>query len=336
MSNSARSRIVACVYLAAAALFRFTRVLAPIVAAGLVLGFSAACPDGDGHRTGPGGLLLIDSVAPSVGLTIGTTVVIISGQGFKAGATVTFGGVPANVSQVTETRITAVAPAHGAQTVDVSVTNPDGVTLTGSNLFTYVFVPPPAISSITPNIGSTGGGATIGIEGTGFLLGMTATLDGATVISFLNSSRTRLTVITGPHVTGSVDVVLRNADGQSGSVPGGFTFMPPESFDSNGKWFAFLGNGNDDPFSFRITSGALVSVTCDDGTTVTLATPVPLVRGEVTATGPTGVIFSARLVAPNSAVGTIKIGSCSSTNWTGWKDLLEGSAAAQSAARGRR
>lgn len=335
MSKSARSRIVVRVCLAAAGMFNFTGVFAPIVAAGLVFGLSAGC-DRDRDRVGPGGLLLIDSVAPPVGSTIGTTVVIIAGQGFKAGAIVTFGGVPANVSQVTETRITATAPAHGAQAVDVSVTNPDGATVTRSNLFTYAFVPPPSISSITPNIGSTGGSTSVQIEGTGLLPGVTATLDGVTATGFLDTSRTSLFLTTSPHVTGSVDVVLRNPDGQSGSLPGGFTFVPPESFDFNGKWFAYLGNGNDDPFSFLVKSDALVSVTCDDGTTVTFASPVPVVRGEVTATGPTGVIFSGRLVAPHSAVGTINIGSCSSTKWDGWKDVLEGSAGAQSAARRRR
>ncbi|HEY5610576.1 MAG TPA: hypothetical protein VIL97_05180, partial [Thermoanaerobaculia bacterium] len=58
---------------------------------------------------------------------------------FAAGATVQVGGAMAtSVLVLGATTIQAVAPAHAAETVDVIVTNPDGVTARITDAFTYV------------------------------------------------------------------------------------------------------------------------------------------------------------------------------------------------------
>ena len=57
----------------------------------------------------------------------GGTAVTVTGTGFLAGATVTFGGTAAtNVTVVNSTTITATTPAHTAGAVNVVVTNTDG------------------------------------------------------------------------------------------------------------------------------------------------------------------------------------------------------------------
>ena len=113
---------------------------------------------------------------------------------------------------------------------------------------------------------------------------------------------------------------MRNPDGQSVTLSGAYTFATPETFDVNGNWFAYLGDGNDDPFSFKVEGNALVSVTCYEGTPVTLPSPLPISHGEVAASVNGIVIFSALFVEPDSAVGTINAGLCHSQEWYGWKD----------------
>jgi hypothetical protein len=67
--------------------------------------------------------------------------VIIAGTGFVAGATVSFGGVPAaGVTVVSGTTITAQTPAHVSGSVDVVVTNPDSLSGTLVKGFAYTFL----------------------------------------------------------------------------------------------------------------------------------------------------------------------------------------------------
>lgn len=65
------------------------------------------------------------SINPSTGPAIGGTPVTITGSGFQAGATVTFGGNPATVTSVTPSQILATTPPHAPGPVDVVIINPD-------------------------------------------------------------------------------------------------------------------------------------------------------------------------------------------------------------------
>jgi acid phosphatase len=81
---------------------------------------------------------IISGVSPTSGSRTGGTAVTISGTGFAAGATVTFGGVTAsNVKVVGSTTITVTAPAHAAGVVNVVVTNPDAQSGTLASSYTY-------------------------------------------------------------------------------------------------------------------------------------------------------------------------------------------------------
>jgi hypothetical protein len=76
----------------------------------------------------------LSSITPTSGSTAGGTSVTLTGTGFVAGASVSFGGSAAtNVVVVSSTSITAKTPAHAAGTVGVTVTNPDGTSATLSN-----------------------------------------------------------------------------------------------------------------------------------------------------------------------------------------------------------
>ena len=83
----------------------------------------------------------VGGVSPSSGTAAGGTAVTITGSNFTAGATVTFGGIPAtNVTVATSTSITATTPAHAAGAVTVTVTNPNGQSgsLAGAYAFTAI------------------------------------------------------------------------------------------------------------------------------------------------------------------------------------------------------
>lgn len=100
-------------------------------------------------------------------------------------------------------------------------------------LLTDVKKSPPAeettavtVAIITPNSGSTRGGTTVTISGTGF--------DDAPAVHFGENEvtpekigRTSLTVKTPPHAAGEVDVFVINKDGQSFMVRGGYTYVTP-------------------------------------------------------------------------------------------------------------
>jgi outer membrane protein assembly factor BamB len=80
----------------------------------------------------------VTSVSPNSGTRNGGTAVTITGSGFLAGATVTFGGSSAtNVSVVSSTGITATTPPHSVGSVSVVVTNPNGQSATLLNGFIY-------------------------------------------------------------------------------------------------------------------------------------------------------------------------------------------------------
>lgn len=81
----------------------------------------------------------VTGVSPGTGPTTGGTDVSITGTRLAATDQVTFNGVPATFTAVSDTTLIATSPPSGQEgTVDITVTTPGG-TATGS--FTYVFEP---------------------------------------------------------------------------------------------------------------------------------------------------------------------------------------------------
>lgn len=87
----------------------------------------------------PGQTPVVSRVVPAFGSTAGNGIVIVSGAGFAAGASVAFGGVPASsVTIVNSTSITARVPPHSPAPVGVAVTNPGSPAGTLSNGYKYL------------------------------------------------------------------------------------------------------------------------------------------------------------------------------------------------------
>jgi virginiamycin B lyase len=81
----------------------------------------------------------VSRLVPAFGSIAGNNIVIVSGTGFAAGATVSFGGVPAtSVAVVNSTSLTAKPPSHSAGLVTVSVTNPSTQTGSLANGYKYL------------------------------------------------------------------------------------------------------------------------------------------------------------------------------------------------------
>ncbi len=175
----------------------------------------------------------VSNISPTSGPTTGGTAVTITGTGFQSGASVRFGGTAAtNVVVTNATHITATTPSHTAGAVDVVVTNSDGQPGTLSNGFTYTQPPPtpaPTVSSVSPNSGSTQGGTNVTVTGTGFLAGAVVEFDGVRATNVSVVSSTSITATTPPHPVGVVNVVVINADAQSGTLANGYTYAQSQT-----------------------------------------------------------------------------------------------------------
>lgn len=85
--------------------------------------------------------------------------------------------------------------------------------------------PGPKVTSIEPNFGPAAGGTQVTITGTGFSVGAKVTFGGVAATAATVVSKTTVTATAPPHAAGSVDVEVVNADGQKGSLPGGYKYV---------------------------------------------------------------------------------------------------------------
>ncbi len=82
----------------------------------------------------------------------------------------------------------------------------------------------PTISSISPNSSLPEGGVLVTLSGTGFQPGAVVTIGGTPVGSALVISDTKITAVADSGTIGAKDVIVKNTDGQSAKLAGGFTY----------------------------------------------------------------------------------------------------------------
>ncbi|MFA7297735.1 MAG: IPT/TIG domain-containing protein [Dehalococcoidia bacterium] len=165
----------------------------------------------------------VTGLSTTSGPTRGGTAVTLNGTGFS-GSVVLFGGVPApGVNVLGPSAITLRTPPGVTGTVNVTVLNGDGVSVTLPNAFTYE----PGgleVSSITPGGGLAAGGAPVRISGYAFTPG-TRVLFGtaeARDVALVNS--TLITATSPASIAGTVNVQVVRPDGATASLTNGFTF----------------------------------------------------------------------------------------------------------------
>jgi hypothetical protein len=170
----------------------------------------------------------VTGVSPNSGTALGGTTVTITGTGFTNAVYVSFGGYAAQSFTVnSDTSITAVAPAtYYDETVDVTVQGSSFAwsATSAADQFTYADAPP-TVTGVSPNTGSTAGGETVTISGSGFTSAGAVYFGGVEATSFTVNGDGSITAVAPPGTAGTVDVTVANFGGTSAiSAPDQFTY----------------------------------------------------------------------------------------------------------------
>jgi hypothetical protein len=150
----------------------------------------------------------ITSISPTSGLTLGGTSVTITGSGFIGVSEVKFGDTKAASYLIdSDTQMRAIAPAHAEGTVSVRLKSPGGSsTDTAADDYTYTLPVTPTITSLSPTSGSTAGGTSVTINGTGFDLVSSVLFGDEPAVSYVVNSPTKITAVAPSHAEGTVRV----------------------------------------------------------------------------------------------------------------------------------
>jgi hypothetical protein len=179
----------------------------------------------------------VTGLSPATGPSTGGTPVTITGTGFdtaSGGTGIKFGANDAtSVACSSTTSCTATSPA-GSGIVDVVVTAHALPSATSAaDQFTYTGAAvAPTVTGISPTSGSTAGGTSVTITGTGFntAAGATSVAFGATNASIVACSTTTSCTATSPSgALGTVDVLVTANGLQSAANPAAdqFTYVTP-------------------------------------------------------------------------------------------------------------
>jgi uncharacterized protein YegL len=170
----------------------------------------------------------ITSLDKPFGSPDGGETVVINGDHFVEGATVSFGTMNArNVVYVSDTQLTATVPAGSQGKVTVTVTNPDTQQATAS----YQYKADPVVTSIAPNNGPLDGGTLVLVNGKFFMNGITVLFgDKPASVSYMSSTYLKVTAPKADQ-PGTVDLTFTNPDGTSTVVPSGYTYNEPPKTD---------------------------------------------------------------------------------------------------------
>jgi len=169
------------------------------------------------------------------------------------------------------------------------------------------------VTSLAPKVGSTGGATQVKINGAS--LGSTVTFGGVSVQGRFFSGNPTMYLSTPAHTAGTVDVIVSGLGGQSVTLTEAYTYASPLTFDFNGEWVGIGQTDQDGDLSFTIRDNLLITVSCGPDLTLTFSPPRLLTNGEFRFVRDDDVGFSGRIVGVSDATGTIKLGSCESTEW---------------------
>ena len=162
---------------------------------------------------------VVTHVSPVHGSTLGGNTVTIRGRHFAAHGhslvrKVTFGKRAATKVKVHSATWITVRVPKGSGTVDVRVTTAAGTSAKlSADRYTYK-VPAPRVTGLSPTAGSTLGGATVTISGSGFSGASAVTFGTSAASSFSLSSAGKI-VATAPAGTDTVDVTVTTPVGTS-------------------------------------------------------------------------------------------------------------------------
>lgn len=171
-------------------------------------------------------LPVVASVSPNFGSVLGGDSITVTGVRFTGATVVDFGSSTAAFTVGSDTVLTAITPAEALGTIDIIVTTPGGTSaIVPADQFTFGGIP--SVTNVIPRTGSTVGGDSINITGTGFV-GVGSVSFGSSSAAFAVNSPTSITALTPAESAGTVDVRVANGFGVSPIFgTDTFTFMLP-------------------------------------------------------------------------------------------------------------
>jgi hypothetical protein len=208
--------------------------------------------------------IAITQVSPNIGPLGGGNTVTIQGSGFDSGSSVTFGATAAtSVTFVSATTLTAVAPAHVAGPVTITVSGSGGSAALAK---AYDYSGLPIITSVTPSAGSLAGGTSVNING--YNLGkVSSVMFGASAATIVSATPGTVQV-TSPPFAGGANPVSITATATAGtySLPNAFQYelsILTTGLDDGYPTFPYSNTltvtGGTGPYTWSITSGSLPS-----------------------------------------------------------------------------
>ena len=255
------------------------------------LGGAVGIAAGGSHMLAFGAALpAVNSISPKSGSTAGGTTVTITGVDLGGASAVKFGTAAASSLTVnSSTSITATAPA-GTGTVHVTVVTPAGTSpAVAADRYTYRLAP--TVTKLSAKGGPATGGTSVTITGT--------ELSGATEVDFGGVAASGLTIasdesitVTAPaNVSGTVDVRVLAAYGESAVTkkdqfkyaPVIQSFAPPSAPHAGGVTVEVSGAGFalGSATKFKFGRATAKSVSCTSTTSCTLVVPAQAAAGTV-------------------------------------------------------
>jgi hypothetical protein len=294
------------------------------------------CPQGSGLTVffapgaasvtiGSPGTFFLNSISPNTGDPAGGAVVTISGGGFLAPVSVTFGGSSAPIKSVSPNAIQVIVPPSATPVpvgttlqVSVTVTNNLGgtqsATATLTNAFTYVpgggGIQQPQVFSVNPASGTDDGGTQVTITGQGFVApvqvffgsGASATSFNGIEATVQSVTATKIIVITPPargfgqdNTNMLVSILVKNTGSGFATIDGAafkygskviVTSVGPNIIAFNQQTkVTIFGQGFADPVSVTL-AGFGAQVLSTSGTEIQVLSNIPQIHGCANVIGP--------------------------------------------------
>jgi hypothetical protein len=164
----------------------------------------------------------VTSLSPTEGRLSGGKTLRITGTGFAGATEVHIGDTPATSFRIYSTkRIVAVVPASPdgeATNVPVTVTTSGGTNTTSQAGYDYRAAP--TVTGVSPAAGTTAGGQSVTVTGTGFTRASKVTFDAINATRYTVDSDTQITATSPARRAGIVNVRVTTVGGTSPMVAG--------------------------------------------------------------------------------------------------------------------